>query len=200
MRYLSKYINFFEADEISDDILPASPDDDLSASNQKVKDEVIDKAASNIKEYKQKKSIIDSIFSEKGTDDAKINLNLQNKVYSNQKDLKKRNIYLTNYESIKRLERSIDKINKAIDDDMIKKSDTNKIISDFRSRLSDITDQSERDKVISQIKNNELYIKKIDDNIKLNSNKITSFDKGYKKKLKDFDIQMKAEYQKVLKT
>lgn len=165
MRYLSKYLKFFEADEISDDILPASPDDDLSASNQKVKDEAIDKVSFNIKEYKQKKSIIDSIFSEKDTDDAKINLNLQNKVYSNQKDLKKRNIYLTNYESIKRLERSIDKINKAIDDDMIKKSDTNKTISDFRSRLSDITDQSERDKIISQIKDNELYIKKIDDNI-----------------------------------
>lgn len=200
MRYLSKYLKFFEADEISDDILPASPDDDLSASNQKVKDEAIDKVSFNIKEYKQKKSIIDSIFSEKDTDDAKINLNLQNKVYSNQKDLKKRNIYLTNYESIKRLERSIDKINKAIDDDMIKKSDTNKTISDFRSRLSDITDQSERDKIISQIKDNELYIKKIDDNIKLNSNKISLFDKGYKKKLKDFDVQMKAEYQKILKT
>ena len=200
MRYLSKYLKFFEADEISDDILPASPDDDLSASNQKVKDEAIDKVSFNIKEYKQKKSIIDSIFSEKDTDDAKINLNLQNKVYSNQKDLKKRNIYLTNYESIKRLERSIDKINKAIDDDMIKKSDTNKTISDFRSRLSDITDQSERDKIISQIKYNELYIKKIDDNIKLNSNKISLFDKGYKKKLKDFDVQMKAEYQKILKT
>lgn len=200
MRYLSKYLNFFEADEISDDILPAAPDDNLYKSNQKLKDDVVDKISSNIKEYKQKKPIIDSIFSEKNTDDAKINLNLQNKVYSNQKDLKKRNIYLTNYESIKRLERSIDKVNKAIDDDMIKKSEINKVISDFRDRLSDITDQSERDKIVNQIKNNEDYIKRIDDNIKSNSDKISIFDKGYKKKLKDFDMQMKLEYQKILKT
>lgn len=200
MRYLNKYLVFFESDEISDDIKPATPDDKLDSNNQKVKDESIDLVSNNIKEYKQKKTIIDNIFSEKDTDDLKINSLLQSKVYSNQRDLKKRNIYLTNYESIKRLERSLEKINKAITDDNIKKSDITRTIMDFRSSLNDISDQSEREKVINQIKQNEDYIKKLNDNIKQNSDKITSFDKGYKKKLKDFDNQMRVEYQKISKS
>jgi hypothetical protein len=82
MRYLKSCI-VFEADDVgTDDIKEVSPDMDLEKDTQNVRKDSLKKISSDLKEFIQKRQVIDDIF-KKATDDKNLRQDLQNKVYKN---------------------------------------------------------------------------------------------------------------------
>jgi hypothetical protein len=196
MKYL-KVFKLFEAELETDSIIPVEPDDKLEKDNKSVNLEVLNQIQKNISEYRQKKSIIDNIFKEIEMSDSEIQSELENKVYNSERDVKKRNKYLRNYESLCRLKRMVDKIQESIIKDKSKRIEMNKQILDLKDRLNDVDSEKQKDVLNQQISNSNNFIKKIDSNINSNQSKLSLAERNYTDKKRDFDEQMKIEEQRI---
>ena len=196
MKYLKEF-KLFEAELETDSIIPVEPDDKLEKDNQSVNLEVLNQIQKNISEYRQKKSIIDNIFKEIEMSDSEIQSELENKVYNSERDVKKRNKYLRNYESLCRLKRMVDKIQESIIKDKSKRIEMNKQILDLKDRLNDVDSEKQKDVLNQQISNSNNFIKKIDSNINSNQSKLSLDERNYADKKRDFDEQMKIEEQRI---
>ena len=196
MKYL-KVFKLFEAELETDSIIPVEPDDKLEKDNKSVNLEVLNQIQKNISEYRQKKSIIDNIFKEIEMSDSEIQSELETKVYNSERDVKKRNKYLRNYESLCRLKRMVDKIQESIIKDKSKRIEMNKQILDLKDRLNDVDSEKQKDVLNQQISNSNNFIKKIDSNINSNQSKLSLAERNYADKKRDFDEQMKIEEQRI---
>lgn len=197
MKYLKEF-KIFEADELESDTINAvEPDDKLETDNKNANLEILNKIQKELSEYKQKKSNIDNIFKDIEMRDSDIDKELQSKVYNSEQDVKKRNKYLKNYESLCRLKRIVDKISDSILKDRSKRSEISNQISDLRDRLNDVDSEKQKETINQQIKNSNNFIKKIDSNINSNQKKLSISEKNYNVKKSDFDNQMKIEEQRI---
>ena len=202
MRFLKNYKIFTEAvaapdPNASPEIKTAAPDDDLSKKNDVVNKEALKTIQDNLNYYKQKRQSMDYIFGNKKMDDNAINIQLQKKVYDNEKDSKKRNPYLVSYESIWRLKRGVDKISLAIDTDNGRKNDVQKQINDLNDRLNSIQDDVEMTNIKTQISKSQDYMNTLNQTINSNKKELAQSDKNYQKKKAYFDTSIKTELQKI---
>lgn len=199
MIYL-KTFRLFEADEIEADTINAvKPDDKLETDNKSANLEVLKQIQKSLAEYKQKKSTIDDIFRDADSDDSKIQSELEKKVYGSERDVKKRNKYLSNYEALSRLKRIVDKINDSIAKDRAKRSEISNQISDLEDRLNDANGEKQKENINQQISKSKDFLKKIDMNITDNQRKLALSEKNYADKKNDFDKQMKVEEERIQK-
>lgn len=199
MRYL-KTFRLFEADEIeADTINVVKPDDKLETDNKSANLEVLKQIQKSLAEYKQKKSTIDDIFRDTDSDDSKIQSELEKKVYGSERDVKKRNKYLANYEALSRLKRIVDKIDDSIAKDRAKRSEISNQISDLEDRLNDANGEKQKENINQQISKSKDFLKKIDMNITDNQRKLALSEKNYADKKNDFDKQMKVEEERIQK-
>jgi hypothetical protein len=199
MRYL-KTFRLFEADELESATINAvKPDDKLETDNKNANLEVLKQIQKSLAEYGQKKSTIDDIFRDTDSDDSKIQTELEKKVYGSERDAKKRNKYLTNYEALSRLNRIVDKINDSIAKDRSKRSEISNQISDLNDRLNDASGETQKEKINQQISKSKDFLKKIDMNITDNQRKLALSEKDYTSKKSDFDKQMKVEEERIKK-
>jgi hypothetical protein len=199
MKYLKRF-RLFEADELESDTINAvKPDDKLETDNKNANLEVLKQIQKSLAEYGQKKSTIDDIFRDTDSDDSKIQTELEKKVYGSERDAKKRNKYLTNYEALSRLKRIVDKINDSIAKDRSKRSEISNQISDLNDRLNDASGETQKEKINQQISKSKDFLKKIDMNITDNQRKLALSEKDYTSKKNDFDKQMKVEEERIKK-
>jgi hypothetical protein len=200
MKYLKRFRLFEADDEVSADSVSAvKPDDKLENDNKTVNLEVLKEIQKNLAEYKQKKSTIDDVFRDEEADDLKIQSELEKKVYGNESDVKKRNKYLSNYESLCRLKRVVDKIYDSISRDRSKTSEISDQISDLTERLNDVSSEKQKENINQQITKSKEFLKKVETNIIDNQRKLALSEKNYNDKKNDFDKQMKIEEERIQK-
>ncbi len=193
MRYLQKFISFNE------DVTDASPvsDDGILNSNDKVKNDLIKEIQSNITTFNQKKSVVDQIFDK--SEDSKLEDDLRIKVYGGESDINKRNPYLKDYESICRLERSLKKIQLSIESDEDRSNDILQFVKDLKSKSLEINDKIQIEKISNQIKKNDEYVKRLQDNIRMNKLKLNKVNLDFDKKKKEFTSRIKIDSDRIKK-
>lgn len=187
MRYIKKYQLFLEADSL----------DEVSIENDKVNKESLKMIQSDILFFKSKKQSVIDIFKDINKSDDLINKEMQLKVYNNEKDVKKRNKYLVEYEGIYRLKRSADKLALSSQDSISKKSELQKQLDSLAQDFNKISDNDQKVKIQQQIEKTRNYLKDISQKITNDKKELGLFDKNYQTKIKNFESQMKIEEQKI---
>jgi hypothetical protein len=187
MRYIKKYQLFLEADSL----------DEVSIENDKVNQESLKMIQSDILFFKSKKQSVIDIFKDINKSDDLINKEMQLKVYNNEKDVKKRNKYLVEYEGIYRLKRSADKLSLSTQDSVSKKSELQKQLDSLTQDFNKISDNDQKVKIQQQIEKTRNYLKDISQKIIDDKKELGLFDKNYQTKIKNFESQMKIEEQKI---
>jgi len=187
MRYIKKYQLFLEADSL----------DEVSIENDKVNQESLKMIQSDILFFKSKKQSVIDIFKDINKSDDLINKEMQLKVYNNEKDVKKRNKYLVEYEGIYRLKRSADKLSLSTQDSVSKKSELQKQLDSLTQDFNKISDNDQKVKIQQQIEKTRNYLKHISQKIIDDKKELGLFDKNYQTKIKNFESQMKIEEQKI---
>jgi DNA repair exonuclease SbcCD ATPase subunit len=196
MKFLKKYSLFLEQDDTSDDITSTS-DNDIIDSNDKANSDALETIKKDFEEFRSKKSMVESIFSELEKTDSEIDDDLQKSVFNNQKDINKRNKYLTMLVSLYKLKRRVDKIILSIEKDKEKQSNIEKQISDLIDRFNQLQNDEQKVVVDSQRKKSEEYLKEIKMKINQNQKELTLSEKNYEKKKEDFEKSMKVEEDKI---
>lgn len=193
MRHLKGFVLFKE--EVDSEFLPPYSNPDLEESNDKVKTAALKEIQDNIKDFNQKKSIMDSIFEK--SEESKIDSDLKSKVYGGESNISKRNPYLREYEAICKLGRLVKNIQGSILDDKSQIDETNRTIRELRSSLSELPDPSNSEKIEGQIEKNEQYVKDLKNNISQNKSKLSKVNQNFDKRKKDFSSRMKLDLVKV---
>jgi hypothetical protein len=197
MKFLKKYSLFLEQDDTSDDITSTS-DNNIIDSNQKTNSDALQSIKKDFEEYRSKKSVIESIFSsDLDKTDSEIDDELQKTVFNNQKEVNKRNKYLTMLTSLYKLKRRVDKIILSIEKDKEKQSEVQKQISDLIDRFNQLQNDDQKVVVDSQRKKSEEYLKEIKMKISQNQKDLALSEKNYEKKKEDFEKSMKVEEEKI---
>lgn len=187
----------FEADELSsDDIQAVSPDMELQKQTQKSRKGALDKIKMDLKEFTQKKQVVDDIF-KNAKDDKELKQALQDKVYKNRPQDQGRNPYLQEYEYVYRAFRRVNKIKKSLRDDELNKKETEQTINSLKSDLSDTTDKVDILDLQDKMKKNQDYKKKIDVNINKNKRQLSLDQTNYQKRKRDFETEMKEEQKRI---
>jgi hypothetical protein len=195
MKYLKKYKIFLEQ-ETSDDIT-STPDEGISDENAKLNSDSLNMIKKSLEEFRGKKSTAESIFSKSELTDSEINSELEKSVFNNEKDDKKRNKYLSMLVSIMKLKRRVEKISSSIEEDLTKKSETQRQISELKNRFNEIENESQKTKIDNSIKKSEEYLKKISGKIESNKKELSLSEKNWEKKKSDFEGTMKIEEEKI---
>jgi hypothetical protein len=196
MRYLKSWI-VFEADDVgTDDIKEVSPDMNLEKDTQNVRKDSLKKISSDLKEFIQKRQVIDDIF-KKATDDKNLRQDLQNKVYKNKPQDQGRNSYLQEYEYVMRMTRRVNKIKKSIRNDDIKKKEIQRTLSDLQNDMTEATDKEDIINLKDKINKNKDYSKRVDSNINKNKRQLNLDQTNYLKRKRDFETEMKEEQKRI---
>lgn len=196
MKFLKKYSLFLEQDDTSDDITSTS-DNNIIDSNQKTNSDALQSIKKDFEEYRSKKSMVESVFSELDRTDSEVDDELQKSVFNNQKEVNKRNKYLTMLVSLYKLKRRVDKIILSIEKDKEKQSEVQKQISDLIDRFNQLQNDEQKAVVDSQRKKSEEYLKEIKMKITQNQKDLSLSEKNYEKKKEDFEKSMKVEEEKI---
>lgn len=186
MKYIKKYSIYLESDDVNID-------------NDLVNKSSISDIQKSISYYNSKKQVMMDVFKDIKKSDDDINKDLISKVYSNDKDVKNHNKYLVNLESIYRLKRNMDKVELNIEEDNIRKSDTQRQLNDLSDRLSQVDSKEKIDLIKKQIDSSKNYIKKLDSNITNSKSEISKLSNSIKLKKEDFDKFIKIEMDKISK-
>ena len=202
MRFLKNYKLFLEADSDGtditvDDVQTTSPNDELVNQNNKDNQLALQTIEKDIAYFKSKKQVMMNIFKDSTLDDATLNSKLQQNVYNNQKDVKKRNKYLQNLEGIYKLNRRVEKLTKSISDDTGRKSDIQEQINDLTDRFNQLDDEKQKVSISTQLDKSKLYLKQLGDTILANTKELSSSRKDYDTQRKNFETQMKVEETKI---
>lgn len=196
MKYL-KYWKIFEADEVgSDDIKEISPDVELEKSTQDAQKDALKKVGGDLKEFIQKRQVIDDIF-KNVTDDKSLKQELQDKVYKNRPQDQGRNPYLQEYEYVMRMTRRVNKIKKSIKSDDLMKKEVQRTISDLSSSLSETSDKEDVVNLQDKIQKNKEYLKKIETNLNRNKRQLALDQTNYQKRKRDFETEMREEQKRI---
>lgn len=188
MRYIRNF-KLFEADELNTE--------ETSLENDKVNQESLKMIQSQIAMFKSKKQTVLDIFKDINKSDEDVNKEMQSKVYNNEKDVKKRNKYLVEYEGIFRLKRTVDKLKISIEESNSKKSDMQTQLSDLSERFNQISDVNQKSVIQVQIEKTRNLINGLSQKILSDKKELSLSDKNYQTKIKNFETMMKVEEQKI---
>lgn len=171
--------------------------DQIIDDNEKVNKESLDDISKELAFFKTKKVVMEDIFKDTEKQDIQIDNELQSKVYNNQKDVKKRNKYLKELESVYRLRRNADKIKLQIEVDNGRKEDIQKQLNDLSDRFNQIDDVTQKSKISERIEKSRSYLNTLNQTINTNKSEYSKIDKNYDTKRKSFESMMKQEEQKI---
>jgi hypothetical protein len=196
MRHLKNW-KVFEAEEVgSDDVQEVTPDTELEQDTASTRKDALKKVGSDLKEFIQKKQVVDDIF-KNATDDKSLRQELQDKVYKNRPQDQGRNSYLQEYEYVMRMTRRVNKIKKSIKNDQLKKKEVQHTISDLQNDMSEVTDKEDTNNLMDKINKNKNYLKVIDTNINKNKRQLTLDQTNYLKRKRDFETEMREEQKRI---
>lgn len=188
MKYIKKYSLFKEAD---------STDSTLLSDNDKINQDSLKSIQSDISFFKSKKQVMIDTFKDINTSDEDINKNLQSNVYNNEKDVKKRNKYLVEYEGIFRLKRSVDKLSISIENSNGSLSTAKQQLGELTSRFNQVSDESQKSTISAQIEKTRNYVNTVNKTIIDSKKEFSLADKNYQTKIKNFESMMKLEESKI---
>jgi hypothetical protein len=196
MKYLKSW-TIFENEEIgTDDVKEVSPDQELEKETQDVRKDSLEKINKDLSEYKQKRQVLDDLF-KKDIDDSSLSQEIQSKVYKNKPQDQGRNVFLKGYENVMRMIRRVNKLNKSLKKDELKRKDVQNTISDLQSDIQDASDEQDVVNLTNQIKKYKEYLKKIVTNINNNKKQLNLNQTNYLKRKRDFDTEMKEEQKRI---
>jgi hypothetical protein len=153
----------------------------------KANDESIESINVDIQTFNSKKSSLESLYNKDILENIEEDIN---KIILDNKYLKK-------YDSVLRISRTLDKTKFNIDRLVDKKNLLDREILDFKSRLTDVSDDKQSDKIKESIKSREESIKKTMEDIKINKDKLNKINDDMKTSQKDFDDFMKLESERI---
>jgi len=199
MKYLKKYILFLEDIEniVTDDISALPSDPELDSKTDKTKSESLSDSQALLREFQDKKSKIESIFKDpKITDDVSLDNALLNGVYNSKREVKDRNKWIKEFESILRAERRKNALQSAIgsDEDQVKK--TNDDINRLNNEILNASDKR-KDQIVSSLEMNKKRLKEIKDNILLNKKLLSEDITNWNKNLENFKKSIKIEEERI---
>jgi chromosome segregation ATPase len=196
MEYLKKWKVFFEELENDDDDISSTPDSDgVIKSGDSVNKEALESISKDLTEFKSKRGIVSQIFS-KGLkmSDSELEGEIESKIFQNSKE---RNKYLSGIISIYKAERRINKITLSIEEDLDRKTDTQRQIDELIQRFNQLSDDSIKSKVDQQRKKSEEYLKKLNKKIEENKKQLSQSNQNLSQMKTDFDKMMSIEEEKI---
>jgi uncharacterized coiled-coil protein SlyX len=195
MKFLKGFKLFLEADDVEIQETPGS--DELVKDNEKTNKESLDMIQKDIAYYRSKKDVMQKIFDDSERQDSEVNIDLQKNVYANEKDVKKRNRYLKELESVYTLKRTADRLSTQIETDKKRVDELTKQMNDLKDRFNQLDDSSQKVKVSERIEKSRDYLKTLNQTILFNNSEYAKIDKNYKTKKTNFESMMKVEEQKI---
>ena len=195
MKFLKGFKLFLEADDVEIQETPGS--DQLVSDNEKANQDSLDSIQKDLSWYRSKKAVMEEIFKDVNKEDSEINAELQKNVYKNERDMKKRNRYLKELESVYILKRKADKLSLQIETDCDRVDEVNKQLNDLKDRFNQLDDSAQKAKVSERIEKSRNYLKTLNQTILFNKSEYAKIDKNYKTKKTNFEAMMKTEEQKI---
>jgi hypothetical protein len=201
MKFLKHFRLFLEADEVEPEDTTQTEitqqGDDLSKENDKANDDALNQIQKDLNYYKSKSQVMMDIFKDFKKSDEDLNMQLQQKVYSNQKDAKKRNKYLVDLEGLYRMKRRVDKTNLDVTENTNRTKEVQQQMNDLKDRFNESGDPSQKTKLSEQIEKSRNYLKQLSDTVLSKKKELTQLDKNYQEKRKKFETMMKTEENRI---
>jgi hypothetical protein len=201
MKFLKDWNLFLEADEAEVEDTQQTEitqqGEVLSAENQKTNDEALKQIQNDLSYYKSKVQVMLDIFKDSKKEESKLNLELQKKVYNNERDFKKRNKYLVDLESLYRMKRQLDRTNLDVTENQNRKDEIQKQMNDLRDRFNQSEDETQKGKISVQIEKSRNYLKQLSDTVISKKKQASQIDKNYQQKRKNFETMMKTEENRI---
>ena len=200
MKFLKKWQLFLEADDTETDTQQAEitqQGDVLSKDNQKANDEALKQIQKDLAYYKSKVQVMLDIFKDSTKEESDLNLELQKKVYNNERDFKKRNKYLVDLESLYRMKRQLDRTNLDVTENQNRKTEIQKQMNDLRDRFNQSEDVKQKSTLSEQIEKSRNYLKQLSDTVLSKKKQASQIDKNYQQKRKNFETMMKTEENRI---
>lgn len=194
MKFLKDFKLFLEADDVEIQETPGA--DELVSDNEKTNKESLNMIQKDIAYYRSKKDVMQKIFDDSQRQDSEINGDLQKNVYANQKDVKKRNRYLKELESVYTLKRTADRLATQIETDKKRVDEVTKQMNDLKDRFNQLDDSTQKT-ISERIEKSRDYLKTLNQTILFNKSEYAKIDKNYKTKKTNFEAMMKLEEQKI---
>jgi DNA repair exonuclease SbcCD ATPase subunit len=195
MKFLKRFELFLEADGVEIQETPGA--EELINDNEKTNKESLNMIQKDIAYYRSKKDVMKKIFDDSKRQDSEINNDLQKNVYANQKDVKKRNRYLKELESVYTLKRTADRLATQLETDKKRVDELTKQMNDLKDRFNQLDDSSQKSKVSERIEKSRTYLNTLNQTILYNKSEYAKIDKNYKTKKTNFESMMKLEEQKI---
>ena len=203
MKFLKNW-QLFEADETGTDTETDTQQAEitqqgevLSKDNQKANDEALKQIQKDLAYYKSKVQVMLDIFKDSTKEESDLNLELQKKVYNNERDFKKRNKYLVDLESLYRMKRQLDRTNLDVTENQNRKTEIQKQMNDLRDRFNQSEDVKQKSTLSEQIEKSRNYLKQLSDTVLSKKKQASQIDKNYQQKRKNFETMMKTEENRI---
>jgi hypothetical protein len=202
MKFLKDWKLFLEADEVESENNTQQTEitqqgDILSKENDKANGEALKQIQTDLSYYKSKVQVMMDIFKDSSKLESDLNSQIQQKVYSNQKDAKKRNKYLVDLEGLYRMKRRVDRTNLDIIENTNRKEGVQQQMNDLKDRFNESEDASQKTKLSEQIEKSRNYLKQLSDTVTSKKKELTQLDKNYQEKRKKFETMMKTEENRI---
>jgi len=195
MKFLKRFELFLEADGVEIQETPGA--EELISDNEKTNKESLNMIQKDIAYYRSKKDVMKKIFDDSERQDSEINNDLQKNVYANQRDVKKRNRYLKELESVYTLKRTADRLATQLETDKKRVDELTKQMNDLKDRFNQLDDSSQKSKVSERIEKSRTYLNTLNQTILYNKSEYAKIDKNYQTKKTNFEAMMKLEEQKI---
>ena len=195
MKFLKRFELFLEADGVEIQETPGA--EELISDNEKANKESLNMIQKDIAYYRSKKDVMKKIFDDSERQDSEINNDLQKNVYANQRDVKKRNRYLKELESVYTLKRTADRLATQLETDKKRVDELTKQMNDLKDRFNQLDDSSQKSKVSERIEKSRTYLNTLNQTILYNKSEYAKIDKNYQTKKTNFEAMMKLEEQKI---
>lgn len=196
MKFLKGFRLFLEADDVKIQETPKDGEQ-ISKDNDKADKESLDILQKDIAYYRSKKDVMQKIFDNSERQDSEVNIDLEKNVYANEKDVKKRNRYLKELESVYTLKRTSDRLATQIETDKKRVDELTKQMNDLKDRFNQLDDSAQKTKVSERIEKSRDYLKTLNQTILFNKSEYVKIDRNYKTKKVNFEAMMKLEEQKI---
>jgi hypothetical protein len=193
--WVKKFKMFREQEEATP--VPVNVDPSVPQQAEKVNSDALDYLRKEISDYKANKGKMENIFRDKNNDeDNRMDLEelLRTKIFLNKKFPTERNRFLTKYEELLNLQRTVLMTQKAIEHDITSIADREAKLRDVKTRQNDISNTSEpstsdNKKIVNELKQQEEILSKELNQLKTNVQK----SKASLVKLKQSDIQKASD-------
>lgn len=195
MKFLKRFELFLEADGVEIQETPGA--EELISDNEKTNKESLNMIQKDIAYYRSKKDVMKKIFDDSERQDSEINNDLQKNVYANQRDVKKRNRYLKELESVYTLKRTADRLATQLETDKKRVDELTKQMNDLKDRFNQLDDSSQKSKVSERIEKSRTYLNTLNQTILYNKSEYAKIDKNYQTKKTNFEAMVKLEEQKI---